>query len=433
MWYTDEKGRFKESLINDACGLLGLYEAAHLRVWEEDILDEALAFATTHLESIMEHLEHPLATQDPSTASPSSAPPLPSFHNIDPMVTRSKVGITKPKALIASTPTEPYTFRRQDIKDPQWQLAMDVEYQALLRNNTWSSCNNPLALLIVNTHLTSAIFIKPFAGLNKLQQLGSTNSVLLLPLGDLNLLAQTPLYSSNMQHLMFSSFLSTLMTSSSLVVVPLSTDSLHLCQQKYVHDLLTRTAITDAKLVLTLGSLAKPLSLTDGDLLHIATLLAHCSMLLLHVQIFLLPLTRYASLWLPQRPPTSWLSRESSAILRARPLMVSYFMLLPPLNSKASQMLTGLLVWMTIAVPTTMELCISPFDNPLIWCDSKSVGALAANYVFHAHSKHIKLDLHFIHDKILLHDLAIQYIPSSEQLADIFTKHLPSARCTCGG
>ncbi|RVW68202.1 putative terpene synthase 2 [Vitis vinifera] len=51
--YTDEKGRFKESLINDACGLLGLYEAAHLRVWEEDILDEALAFTTTHLKSMV--------------------------------------------------------------------------------------------------------------------------------------------------------------------------------------------------------------------------------------------------------------------------------------------------------------------------------------------------------------------------------------------
>ena len=85
----------------------------------------------------------PPLIQDPSTASPSSAPPLPSFHNIDPMVTRSKVGITKPKALIASTPTEPYTFRRQDIKDPQWQLAMDVEYQALLRNNTWSLVHLP--------------------------------------------------------------------------------------------------------------------------------------------------------------------------------------------------------------------------------------------------------------------------------------------------
>ncbi|CBI31272.3 unnamed protein product, partial [Vitis vinifera] len=61
--YTDEKGRFKESLINDACGLLGLYEAAHLRVWEEDILDEALAFTTTHLKSMVELLEYPLAAQ----------------------------------------------------------------------------------------------------------------------------------------------------------------------------------------------------------------------------------------------------------------------------------------------------------------------------------------------------------------------------------
>ncbi|KAL6315652.1 hypothetical protein AAG906_004823 [Vitis piasezkii] len=53
-----------------------------------------------------------------------------------------KAGITKPKALLASTPTKPYTFR-QDIKDPQWQLAMDVEYQALLRSNTWSVVHLP--------------------------------------------------------------------------------------------------------------------------------------------------------------------------------------------------------------------------------------------------------------------------------------------------
>ena len=60
----DEKGRFKESLtINDACGLLGLHEAAHFRLWEEDILDEALAFTTTHLKSMVEHLEYPFAAQ----------------------------------------------------------------------------------------------------------------------------------------------------------------------------------------------------------------------------------------------------------------------------------------------------------------------------------------------------------------------------------
>ena len=43
--------------------MLGLYEAAHLRVRGEDILDEALAFTTTHLRSMVEHLEYPFAEQ----------------------------------------------------------------------------------------------------------------------------------------------------------------------------------------------------------------------------------------------------------------------------------------------------------------------------------------------------------------------------------
>ena len=50
-------------MISDFRGMLGLYEAAHLRVHEEDILKEALAFTTTHLASKVEHLEHPLAKQ----------------------------------------------------------------------------------------------------------------------------------------------------------------------------------------------------------------------------------------------------------------------------------------------------------------------------------------------------------------------------------
>ncbi|KAL6315666.1 hypothetical protein AAG906_004839 [Vitis piasezkii] len=61
--FKDEKGGFQESLINDVRGILGLYEATHLRVHEEGILDEALVFTTTHLESVVEHLEYPLAEQ----------------------------------------------------------------------------------------------------------------------------------------------------------------------------------------------------------------------------------------------------------------------------------------------------------------------------------------------------------------------------------
>ncbi|KAG6685471.1 hypothetical protein I3842_12G113600 [Carya illinoinensis] len=53
--FKDEKGNFKASLISDLNGMLSLYEAAHLGLRGEDILDEALAFTTTHLESIVSH------------------------------------------------------------------------------------------------------------------------------------------------------------------------------------------------------------------------------------------------------------------------------------------------------------------------------------------------------------------------------------------
>ena len=43
--------------------MLSLYEATHLRVHGEDILDEALVFTTTHLEFIASHLSTPLAAQ----------------------------------------------------------------------------------------------------------------------------------------------------------------------------------------------------------------------------------------------------------------------------------------------------------------------------------------------------------------------------------
>ncbi|KAM7468989.1 hypothetical protein LguiA_007172 [Lonicera macranthoides] len=50
--FKDEEGRFKESLIEDTRGLLSLYEAALMRVDKEDVLDEAQAFTTVHLEQV---------------------------------------------------------------------------------------------------------------------------------------------------------------------------------------------------------------------------------------------------------------------------------------------------------------------------------------------------------------------------------------------
>jgi len=50
--FKDTEGNFKVCLANDIQGMLSLYEAVHLRVHGEDILEEALTFATTHLKSI---------------------------------------------------------------------------------------------------------------------------------------------------------------------------------------------------------------------------------------------------------------------------------------------------------------------------------------------------------------------------------------------
>ncbi|KAM1442083.1 hypothetical protein ACFX13_010004 [Malus domestica] len=59
--FKDGDGKFKESLVDDVVGLLSLYEATHLRIHGEEILDEALTFTTTNLESATFRLSPPLA------------------------------------------------------------------------------------------------------------------------------------------------------------------------------------------------------------------------------------------------------------------------------------------------------------------------------------------------------------------------------------
>ncbi|WMV12197.1 hypothetical protein MTR67_005582 [Solanum verrucosum] len=61
--FQDSNGKFNGSLCNDIKGLLNLYEASHVRTHGEDILEEALAFSTAHLESAAPHLKSPLSKQ----------------------------------------------------------------------------------------------------------------------------------------------------------------------------------------------------------------------------------------------------------------------------------------------------------------------------------------------------------------------------------
>ncbi|EYU31456.1 hypothetical protein ABFS82_07G067500 [Erythranthe guttata] len=58
--FTNKDNKFEESLGNDVEGLLSLYEAAHVRIRGENILEEAVAFTKHHMTRHMLSLESPL-------------------------------------------------------------------------------------------------------------------------------------------------------------------------------------------------------------------------------------------------------------------------------------------------------------------------------------------------------------------------------------
>jgi hypothetical protein len=48
--------------------------------------------------------------------------------------------------------------------------------------------------------------------------------------------------------------------------------------------------------------------------------------------------------------------------------------------------------------------------------------------VYYAHTKHIEVDYHFVREKVLNQDISIWFISTHDQISDIFTKGLSSAR-----
>lgn len=50
---------------------------------------------------------------------------------------------------------------------------------------------------------------------------------------------------------------------------------------------------------------------------------------------------------------------------------------------------------------------------------------MIVNPVFHARSKHIAIDYHYIREQVALKLLETRFVSSSSQLADMFTKALP--------
>ncbi|MCO5611828.1 hypothetical protein L7F22_066087 [Adiantum nelumboides] len=67
-----------------------------------------------------------------------------------------------------------------------------------------------------------------------------------------------------------------------------------------------------------------------------------------------------------------------------------------------------------VAIATTLQ------------CDNQSCMAIAKNPVFHARTKHIEIQYHYVRELIEDEIIELEYCPTLENQADIFTKPLPS-------
>ena len=255
-------------------------------------------------------------------------------------------------------------------------------------------------------------------------------------------------------------------------------DSITLSQSKYVADLLHRTAMFDTKPAHTPGAVGKNLSKFDGDPLTDVTQyrsVVGALQYLTMTRIDIAFVVNKACQFMQQPIFAHWLSVKR--ILRYLKGTLHDGLLLNPSShltlegfSDANwggqpddrRSISGYLVYLggnlvswssskqkvvsrssaeskyrgfSFATPEIIwmqtllqELCIPIPVIPLLWYDDISAYHLAKNPVFHARTKHIEIDLHFIHDQVTQGKLQLQFIPTTEQPADLLTKHLTSSK-----
>ena len=82
------------------------------------------------------------------------------------------------------------------------------------------------------------------------------------------------------------------------------------------------------------------------------------------------------------------------------------------------------LTWLTFLL---RDLRVPQSQPPILFCDNLSALHMTINPVFHARSKHIELDYHFVRERVSMGLLVTPHVSSTLQIVDIFTKPLCKA------
>jgi hypothetical protein len=60
----------------------------------------------------------------------------------------------------------------------------------------------------------------------------------------------------------------------------------------------------------------------------------------------------------------------------------------------------------------------------LVYCDNVSTVYLSTNPVQHQRTKHVEIDLHFVHKRVVIEDVRVLHVPTTSQFDGIFTNGL---------
>jgi histone deacetylase 1/2 len=253
-------------------------------------------------------------------------------------------------------------------------------------------------------------------------------------------------------------------------------DGVILSQEKYAHDLLHRVNMYACKTVDTPLSVTDKLSLTDGDLLSgedstryrsIVGALQYMTLTRPDISFAVNKVCQFLHApttvhWTAVKRILRYLRGTISlglSLIRSSSILVSAFsdadwagcpddrrstggfavFLDPNLVSwsarkqatvsrsstdaeyKALANATAEVIWIQTLLA---ELGVPQPRPTVLWCDNLGATYLSANPVFHARTKHIEVDYHFIRERVAKKLLDIRFIPSGDQVDDGFTKAL---------